>query len=217
MHCNGQARPRARQSENRSLVRLRNAVLASIPSCPRPTIFDGSIATKVSWLLDGSHRYELWYWLYYVSRNILFDFVTYGFAKQSPRCGWASVGCYHATNLTLSWRLPLALACVGPLVLLSGLPFIPGGPLTLSHHDLVLIAATESPRYLIWRGHREEARKCLERLHGNPTDPSHTNALAEFDQIVQQVEEDTKDDPTFLAMFKKPSWRKRSLLVLALL
>lgn len=42
------------------------------------------------------------------------------------RCAWLSVGTYYSTNLTLSWRLPLALACVGPLGLLAGLPFVPG-------------------------------------------------------------------------------------------
>jgi len=41
-------------------------------------------------------------------------------------CAWISVGTYYATDLTLSWRLPLSLACVGPLSLLSGLPFVPG-------------------------------------------------------------------------------------------
>lgn len=37
-----------------------------------------------------------------------------------------SVGCYFASNLTLSWRLPLALACVPPLPLLFGLRYVPG-------------------------------------------------------------------------------------------
>jgi hypothetical protein len=41
-------------------------------------------------------------------------------------CAWISVGTYYATNLTLQWRLPLALACVGPLALLAGLSYIPG-------------------------------------------------------------------------------------------
>jgi MFS family permease len=41
-------------------------------------------------------------------------------------CPFISVGTMHATNLALSWRLPLALACVGPLALLAGLPFVPG-------------------------------------------------------------------------------------------
>lgn len=42
------------------------------------------------------------------------------------RCAWISVGCYFATNSTVQWRMPLALACIGPLALLIGLPFIPG-------------------------------------------------------------------------------------------
>lgn len=40
--------------------------------------------------------------------------------------GWGSIGCYHATNPELSWRLPLALSCVPPLALLVGLFFVPG-------------------------------------------------------------------------------------------
>ncbi len=48
------------------------------------------------------------------------------------RVAWVSVGTYFASNLNLQWRLPLALACVGPLGLLAGLPFIPGQSLTPS-------------------------------------------------------------------------------------
>ena len=40
--------------------------------------------------------------------------------------GWGAIGCYHATNLDLSWRLPLALSCVPPLALLIGIFFVPG-------------------------------------------------------------------------------------------
>lgn len=43
-----------------------------------------------------------------------------------PSCAWISIGTYYATNLTVQWRVPLAMACVGPLALLIGLPFIPG-------------------------------------------------------------------------------------------
>lgn len=40
--------------------------------------------------------------------------------------GWGAIGCYHATNLELGWRLPLALSCAPPLALLAGLFFVPG-------------------------------------------------------------------------------------------
>ena len=36
-------------------------------------------------------------------------------------CAWIGVGAYYATNETLQWRLPIALSCVAPLILLGGL------------------------------------------------------------------------------------------------
>jgi hypothetical protein len=52
--------------------------------------------------------------------------VTLRATSDENSCAWISVGTYHASNLTLGWRLPLSLACVGPLALLAGLPFVPG-------------------------------------------------------------------------------------------
>ena len=49
--------------------------------------------------------------------------------KANPDCyrvGWIAIACYHASNLTLSWRLPLALATVPPMALLAGLSFVSG-------------------------------------------------------------------------------------------
>jgi len=37
-----------------------------------------------------------------------------------------NIGTNASKNLTLQWRMPLALACVGPVILLAGLSFIPG-------------------------------------------------------------------------------------------
>ena len=39
---------------------------------------------------------------------------------------WVSVATYFAKNESLQWRLPLALACIGPLGLLCGIWFVPG-------------------------------------------------------------------------------------------
>lgn len=39
---------------------------------------------------------------------------------------YVSLATYYAPDLTVQWRLPLGIACVGPIVLLIGLPFIPG-------------------------------------------------------------------------------------------
>lgn len=136
---------------------------------------------------------------------------------NSPSCGWGSLGSYHATNLTLSWRLPLALACVGPLAMLVGLLFIPGRLETWDNLVDVLTGDAESPRYLIWRGRRDEAWTILKRLHHDPANPSDADAAAEFSQIVRQVDIDKEEKPTFWKMFRKPSWRRRSISVLFLL
>ncbi|OQU95925.1 hypothetical protein CLAIMM_02080 [Cladophialophora immunda] len=115
-------------------------------------------------------------------------------------CSWGSLGCYHAKNLTLSWRLPLALACVGPIGLLVGVCFVP-----------------ESPRYLIWRGKTEQAWDVLKRLHHDPSSPSEADAKAEYTQILRQVEMDKDENPSYWKMLRKPSWRRRSLSAFLLL
>lgn len=70
----------------------------------------------------------------------------------------------------------------------------------------------ESPRYLAWRGKLEEAWAVVQKLHKDKDDPNQEMAHAEFTQIVRQVEAEKEENATFITMFKKPSWRKRSLL-----
>jgi hypothetical protein len=126
-------------------------------------------------------------------------------------CAWLSVGTYYSTNLTVTWRLPLALACVGPLALLAGLPFVPG-KISLPFYSTFLITSiAESPRYLVWCGKNETAWAVISKLHHDPSDPLEDAARAEFTQIVQQVEFDKKEDSGFIQMFKRPSWRHRTL------
>lgn len=72
----------------------------------------------------------------------------------------------------------------------------------------------ESPRYLCWIGKNDEALQVIQRLHRDPEDPSNGAAHAEFLQIHAQVEKDKEEKSGYIRMFTKPSWRKRSLLVL---
>ena len=58
------------------------------------------------------------------------------------------------------------------------------------------------------------ALQVIQRLHRDPTDPEDTAAQAEFMQIQAQVEKDKEQKSGYIQMFTKPSWRKRSLLVL---
>ena len=57
----------------------------------------------------------------------------------------------------------------------------------------------------------------LRKLHRNPDDPNDSMALAEFFQISQQVNHDKELRATYYDIFKRPSWRKRALLVMFLL
>jgi MFS family permease len=134
------------------------------------------------------------------TRGFLTGLTTLSFGMGYVICSWASLGCYHFKNQTLAWRLPLALGVIGPILVLAGVWFIP-----------------ESPRFLIWKGQREQAWTILKRLHHDPRIASEADAEAEFTQIVRQVEADKEDEPTFYKMFTKPTWRRRAILVIFLL
>lgn len=82
--------------------------------------------------------------------------------------------------------------------------------------QLSLTALTESPRYLAWVDRNAEAWAVIQRIHNDPSDPTNSFAHAEFTQIVRQVEHDKGQKAGYIQMFAKPSWRRRSLLVIFL-
>jgi hypothetical protein len=116
------------------------------------------------------------------------------------RAAWVGFGAYYSPDQTLQWRLPLALSCVGPLAILGGVRWLP-----------------ESPRYLAWVNRNDEAYQILLKVHHDPTDDTEASARAEFVQIIKQVAYDRQQESGYLAMFKKPTWRHRSLMVLFLM
>ncbi|CAK7215420.1 hypothetical protein SCUCBS95973_002466 [Sporothrix curviconia] len=83
---------------------------------------------------------------------------------------WISFGTHYATNETVQWRVPLALACVAPIAQAIGVWFIP-----------------ESPRWLVLKDRKEDAWTVVRRLHHDPEDAEERNAQAEFTQICRQV------------------------------
>jgi MFS family permease len=112
--------------------------------------------------------------------------------------GWVGVGFFFWNDPHgRQWRPPLAIQAVWPLLLVCGLYWVP-----------------ESPRWLLTQGRVEEAKKILDRLHSDPTDPDNTFARAEFYQIQKQVVIDKTLDSSWIHMFKKPSYRKRCFLCL---
>lgn len=60
----------------------------------------------------------------------------------------------------------------------------------------------------------DEARTILDRLHSDPSDPDNEYASSEFYQICKQIAIDKTLDGSWVAMFKKPSYRKRALLAM---
>ncbi|KAK5550704.1 hypothetical protein LTR46_011295 [Exophiala xenobiotica] len=109
------------------------------------------------------------------------------------------VGCYFAKNPTIQWRMPLALACVGPVVLLIGLLFVP-----------------ESPRYYAWIGQKDKAWEVIQKIHHDATDLEDTAAHAELIQILRQVEHDKEAKTGFRVMFTTPSLRRRCFIAMYL-
>lgn len=103
---------------------------------------------------------------------------------------WAGYGFFFYKNPN-NWRAIFALQATYPLIVLGMLPFLP-----------------ESPRWLISKGRDQEARRILERLH------TPQEALLEFEQITKQLAIDRNLPSSYVSMFKKKSYRKRSWLAL---
>ncbi|KFY90897.1 hypothetical protein V501_01907 [Pseudogymnoascus sp. VKM F-4519 (FW-2642)] len=105
---------------------------------------------------------------------------------------WIAYGFFHVHN-NLSWRLPLLLQCIPLVFLIASMPWIP-----------------ESPRYLLMVDNVDNATKVIRRLH-HPEE-----ATVELAQMTRQVAIDRTLDSSWIQMFKKPSYRKRSLMALVL-
>lgn len=89
---------------------------------------------------------------------------------------------------------------MAPLCLLCGIYWMP-----------------ESPRFLALVNRNDEAWEVIKKIHHDPSDPADAGARAEYTQIIKQVEFDKEIDGSYIAMFTRPSWRKRSLLAFFLM
>lgn len=115
---------------------------------------------------------------------------------------WTGFGCYFAKNGSLAWRLPLAMQVIFPLILLTGSFWMP-----------------RSPRWLITHDRGDEALSVISRLHRSPDDPDNIFAVAEYNQMVAQIQfEQVQRNGRmgFISgwklLFTKPSYRRRAAL-----
>ncbi|KAG2417779.1 hypothetical protein HFD88_008998 [Aspergillus terreus] len=125
-------------------------------------------------------------------------FLVFGYMLSS----WLGFACFYATDShpSFAWRFPLCMQCLGPLVLSILSNFIP-----------------KSPRWLLQKGHTEEAWKILQRLRKDPLDEHDLVAKEELFQTKQQIAlEQTKLQALgcgpWTAVLKKKSYRKRMII-----
>ena len=101
----------------------------------------------------------------------------------------------YSSSPAAQWRGPLGIALVFPFLMLIMITFLP-----------------ESPRWLLMVGRAEEARDIVMKLHGGAQDREQEFARGEFYQIQKQTELDKTLNPSWLEMFKRTSYGKRTLL-----
>lgn len=97
------------------------------------------------------------------------------------------------------WRGPLGIGILFCVISIALLPFVP-----------------ESPRWRMMHGQNEEAWITLRAIHQKDGDEQlHRFAVREYNQIRKQVDLDRTLDSSWKHMFRKPSYRRRCLLVMA--
>lgn len=104
---------------------------------------------------------------------------------------------YGSQNLSSSgsWRVPLALQFVPPLILLG-----------------LMILRPESPRWLFMQDRSEEALQVLAKLHGGGNQNDET-VRAEYEEIrIINEYEKTMSPPSVYALFFKREYRRRTIL-----
>ena len=102
---------------------------------------------------------------------------------------------FYSDNPTAQWRAPLGIALVWPALML-----------------LICLIVPESPRYLLMKGRNEEAKKIVMRLHTVKDDPDF--AESEYYQMSMQAAADRKMDPSWVELFRRPSYRRRVVLAM---
>ncbi|EXJ70207.1 uncharacterized protein A1O5_06275 [Cladophialophora psammophila CBS 110553] len=132
-------------------------------------------------------------------RGACVDVMGVGLNVGYATAGWLGYGFsfWNGKGSGNAWHVPLALGCFFPLVFLTGISFLP-----------------ESPSWLCMKGCENEAEEVLKCLHKHHSDPAGDLARAEFFQVREQLELDSRLDNSWYRLFTKPSYRKRAGLAM---
>jgi sugar porter (SP) family MFS transporter len=106
---------------------------------------------------------------------------------------WLGYGCFKVDS-PFQWRFPLSFQVIPSVTMAVGIWFLP-----------------ESPRWLVEKERYEDARKVLEKLHGNGSNEEFLEH--EFREIRDTiVAEKTVSVKSWKQMVSRPSWRRRLAL-----
>lgn len=106
---------------------------------------------------------------------------------------------YNERAGSAQWRAPLALGCFPPVIFLCLCPWLP-----------------ESPRWLLAQDRNKEAWDIIQTLHTSKDDPGHNYATAEFYQMTKQHELEANLASSWVEIFRRPSFQKRTAIVFML-
>jgi MFS family permease len=132
-------------------------------------------------------------------RGALVDFHAVFYGLGCVIQAWVGFGFFFWSGGDKTFRPPLAIQCLFPILMLIGLIFVP-----------------ESPRWLLMQDREEEARDVIFALHANTNDPENDYAKAEFYQIKKQIAIDRTLDNSWWHVIKKPSYRKRAFMAVTI-
>jgi MFS family permease len=125
-------------------------------------------------------------------------FLVFGYMFSS----WLGFACFFATekNPSFAWRFPLCMQCLPAIVLLITSIWIP-----------------RSPRWLLSKGHEDEAWTVLKTLRTSQDDPDDIIAKEEFYQTQEQLKLDSQklaalNMSVWVAVWKQKSYRKRMII-----
>jgi hypothetical protein len=124
-------------------------------------------------------------------RGTLGDITAFMIAFGYTSASLVGLGFYFASGKQ-QWRGPTGLMMALPLILLSGLYWMP-----------------ESPRYLISKDRSEEALRILQRLHTGGSSTDDNFAEIEHYQIRKQIEFDREHKLSYWTIFTEKRYRKR--------